>query len=349
MYFASPNKQRFQSLFKTGKAAQICYPQYTRDEMIAVASFLMPDIDPLIRLKKVDKIIFYFGGCVRALCSDDCFFDSLRVSQNQHIEELITANNIQSIHSAKRLPALSHTLVRLYPRDDHFLCNKWLSTYVEHEVVKRLNMCNLMNVRKLYKFSSILNEFETLCHHMIPRGGPFRARCLHTGDTKTLQLPALSGIKEFHTFEHISKSKSEGKDIDKIYWIPSNPNFPTVDAMSSHREEPSTNSTVSFFFDSFQYTTAATHPLNLPGAWSLVKSLKIVETAGNIVGRKPKRIHRFFIVVPPHIFEANYKKPQSYTSKTAVYNETDTTTVLEKTIEQWVITSSDFSKSLECT
>lgn len=212
-----------------------------------------------------------------------------------------------------------------------------LSRYVTLELAFQLQVKQLFQLKTLLQFSSRQNEFELYCQSVIPRGGTFESRSLHSTQ-KSMELPKVGDTKMFYSLEEIYESK----DVQSLYWHPQKPNFPAADAITSSTREDSTTSLPEFTV--YEFTTAEDHGINFDGAWDLVKELGIINRRGflTLETRLTKLRLKYVFVVPPRVYgkmklNQAFKSPNKYKE-----DHEKRLPILEKAIEQYVITCDDF-------
>ena len=339
MFFVSPEEQRFKSLEKTATAQRICHEHYTRDEMLCVVPFAMPDSDDADRERKVDDVMYRFDGNMRALFGDDHFWSTRCTKQDQQIKNLISKGVVQTLSDVNKLPELSNTLVKLRPDNESGYSLEILSRYVTVELAYQLEVKQLFQLKALLQFTSRQNEFEFYCQSVIPRGGEFESRSLHSTKTPMMMvLPKVGDTKMFYSLEEIYGSK----DAQNLYWHPQKPNFPAADAITSSIREDSTTSLPEFTV--YEFTTTEDHGINFDGAWDLVIELGIINRRGllTLEKRLTKLRLKYVFVVPPRVYR-RMKLNQAFTSpKKYKTDHEKRMPILDKAIEQCVITCDDF-------
>ena len=336
-FFVSPDARRFKSLHKTTTAIQICQPHYGRDEMLCVVPFAMPDSDDASRERRVDEVMYRFDGNLRALFAEESWYEYQCDRQDKKIERLASKGVVQTLTNVEKLPDLSHSLVKLCPaegKSGYYL--QILSEYVKANIAFTLEWTQLFRLRTLLQFTSPQNEFELYCQSGISRGGTFLSRCLHSTQDEMI-LPKVESAKMFHSLDEIRESR----ELKSLYWHPQKPNFPAADAVTSSAREDS-DSLPEFIV--FEFTTAQEHKINFDGGWDLLKELNIINRTGHltVAQRLTKLRLRYVFVVPPRNFHRLQLNQKFTQAKKYSKDWEKRLPILEKAIEQYVITCDDF-------
>ena len=324
MYFVSPDIRRYKSLQKSGQAMRICQPHYRRDEMLCVAPFAMPDSDDVTRERKVDEVMERFDGNIRALFGSHDFWLSVCIRQDQEINNSVVTGVVKTLSDVQKLPELSHTLIKLQP-DREGYSMQLLSPYVQDRLVFHMRVEHWWQLKKLLQFSSKQNELEVICQALIPPGGEFKAKSLHSSK-KTMDLPKLEVTHRFYSLDEIYESE----EVKGVYWLPRKTNFPAADAISS----------LDGRFTVFEITSLedGSRTINYEGAWNLLKELGFISPTGPLNEKRIKHRLTYVFVVPPRNFDVFTLPKKFKTPKKKKPDYEKKLRILDLAFEQWVIT-----------
>lgn len=364
LYFVSPELGRIKGLRKrNGLTATV--PDFTRDEMFAIAPLVehLQGMSTAEQTQYIDnEVIFRFAGCVRALFYGKKWMAMREQTQNNELKSL--CKEADPVPDPTTLSKRSHTVIALVPDRDGFFEPPKIR-FLSQKVVRQINidasLRRMIRLKEIYAFSGDLNPFELLCHHVIPRGGKFKARRLLTDEEQRnkQQNPDVCLQWEKCGVSLGFKNIREANKAVNCYYYPMQPNFSTFDAVVPALRITRCNSTTSVaetITVMCQYTKARTHDIVVEGAWGCGMHFGILTNNGPIdVTRwvQPNQKMRFFIIVPEDVYpyyvnEQKFVFEPSKTKKKVAEDERNEKKikVLHTVTEQWVLTSNHLQNLL---